>query len=214
MTEWYRRKTWAEKDETEFFAKLNRARKDNRAQYLKIQAIELIQTKGGRQLRAAEILLNKVLSEYPDNRIEKSQTLNSLGEIYIIYENFDKALNYFKQALDFEKEYPNVKTTAYLNFSETVVRTGKYDLYDEVENILTKELNNNGLFFPVQKYVAFSVLSVIYEHKGDKQKSEIYGKYADENATTETNGLWNPRKRKFGVVTKRKKWLDKLIKRK
>ena len=36
MNKWFRRKTWTQKDETEFFVKLNRARKDGRAQYLKI----------------------------------------------------------------------------------------------------------------------------------------------------------------------------------
>ncbi|AOR29113.1 hypothetical protein FORMB_20850 [Formosa sp. Hel1_33_131] len=213
MNEWFRRKTWTEKDETEFFVKLKRARKDGRAQYLKIQAIELIRTKGKRQLQAAEILLNKILTEYPDDKLNKSQTLNSLGEIYASYKNYDKAIEYFNQALNFEKEFPNVKTTAYLNFSETVVRTERYDLYSEVENILTLELKENGIFFPIQKYIAFSVLSVIYEYKGDRLKSEFYSNLAEENATAQTNELWNPRKRKYGVVNERKKWLDKLIKK-
>ena len=44
MAEWYRRKSWTKTDEEEFFAKLARARKDGRAQYLKIQAIELVET--------------------------------------------------------------------------------------------------------------------------------------------------------------------------
>ena len=45
MADWFRRKAWTKTDEEEFFTKLNRARKDGRAQYLKIQAIELVQTK-------------------------------------------------------------------------------------------------------------------------------------------------------------------------
>lgn len=44
MREWYRRKTWTETDEKEFFKKLNQAHKSSRAQYLKVQAIELIAT--------------------------------------------------------------------------------------------------------------------------------------------------------------------------
>jgi len=42
MADWYRRKTWTKTDEEEYFAKLGRARKDGRAQYLRVQAIELI----------------------------------------------------------------------------------------------------------------------------------------------------------------------------
>ena len=45
MADWYRRKTWTKTDEEEYFAKLGRARKDGRAQYLRVQAIELIETK-------------------------------------------------------------------------------------------------------------------------------------------------------------------------
>ncbi|CAN5727370.1 hypothetical protein BH10BAC3_BH10BAC3_05480 [soil metagenome] len=90
MKDWYRRKTWTKADEEEFFAKLGRARKDGRPQYLGVQASELIKTKGNAQLTAAEILLNKILTDYPDNQIEKSQTYNSLGEIYKLRENYER----------------------------------------------------------------------------------------------------------------------------
>ena len=52
MTDWYRRKTWTKRDEKEFFGKLGRATKDNRAQYLRVQARELIETEGKLQLEA------------------------------------------------------------------------------------------------------------------------------------------------------------------
>jgi hypothetical protein len=42
MSDWYRQKTWSKSQEEYFFQKLGRARKDGRAQYLKVQAIELI----------------------------------------------------------------------------------------------------------------------------------------------------------------------------
>jgi hypothetical protein len=45
MKDWYRRKTSTKVDEEEFFTKLGRARKDGRAQYLNIQAIELVETR-------------------------------------------------------------------------------------------------------------------------------------------------------------------------
>jgi tetratricopeptide (TPR) repeat protein len=214
MTEWYRRKTWNKTDEEEFFAKLRRARKSGQAQYLKIQAIELIETKGKLQLDAAEILLNKVLTGYPDDKIERSQTLNSLGEIYVLRENYDKALDYFRQALNFEKVFPNIKTTAYLNFSETVVRTEKTELYGEAENILTEEIKKDTLKFPAQNYIMYSVLSIISEFKGDLEDAKKFAELAKKNATTGTNTLWNPRKRNIGIVKERKTWLDKLVNRK
>ena len=135
MTDWYKRKTWTKTDEKEYFAKLGRARKDSRAQYLIVQAIELIEMSDKKLLLVAETLLNKILTDYPDNRIVKSQTFNSLGELYKLRKDYETALEYFQKSLDFEDEFPNVITTAYLNFSETVIRSERTDLYNKVENL-------------------------------------------------------------------------------
>jgi len=214
MTDWYRRKTWTKTDEEEYFAKLGRARKDGRAQYLRVQAIELIETKDKNLLTVAETLLNKILTDYPDNRIEKSQTYNSLGEIYKLREDYGIALAYFQKSLDFELEFPNVITSAYLNFSETVIRAEKTELYDEVEKLLTEKINQDTLKFPIQNYIMYSVMTVISEFKGDKEQAKIYADLADKNATTQTNSLWNPQKKKMGIVKERISWLDKLVGRK
>jgi tetratricopeptide (TPR) repeat protein len=214
MTDWYRRKTWTKTDEEEYFAKLGRARKDGRAQYLRVQAIELIETKDKNLLSVAETLLNKILTDYPDNRIEKSQTYNSLGEIYKLREDNETALKHFQKSLDYEKEFPNVITTAYLNFSETVVRAEKTELYDKVECLLTEKINEDSLKFPIQNYIMYSVMTVISEFKGDDVQAKIYADLADRNATTQTNSLWNPQKKKIGIVKDRIKWLDKLVGRK
>jgi len=214
MTDWYRRKTWNIKDEEEYFAKLGRARKDSRAQYLRVQAIELIETKDKNLLSVAETLLNKILTDYPDNRIEKSQTFNSIGEIYKLREDYEKALEYFQKSLDFEKEFPNVISTAYLNFSETVIRAEKTELYDVVENLLMGVINRDTLKLPVQNYIMYSVMSVISEFKGDIEQANKYADLAEKNASTQTNTLWNPQKNKWGIVKERIKWLDTLVGRK
>ncbi|MFN8255701.1 MAG: tetratricopeptide repeat protein [Bacteroidales bacterium] len=214
MTDWYRRKTWTKSDEDEYFAKLGRARKDGRAQYLKIQAIELIETKDKKLLYVAETLLNKILTDYPDNRIEKSQTYNSIGEIYKLREEYEIALEYFQKSLDFEKEFPNVISTAYLNFSETVIRAERTDLYDEVENLLIGKINEDTLKFPVQNYIMYSVMTVISEFKGNLEQAKNYAVLAEKNATAQTNALWNLQKKKIGIVKERIKWLDKLLRRK
>ena len=200
-------------DEEEFFAKLGRARKDGRAQYLRIQACVLVSTKQKAQLTAAEMLLNKILTEYPENRVEKSLTLNLLGKIYIIRQDLEKALSYFKQSLDFEKEFPNVITTSYLGFSETVVQAGKTEFYDEVESLLTKRIMEDRLKFPFENYIMYSVLSVISNFKGHSDKGKHYFELAEENAAAQTNTLWNPQKRKIGIAKERKKWLDRLVKK-
>lgn len=214
MIDWYRRKTWTKTDEEEYFAKLGRARKDSRAQYLRIQAIEFIETNDKNLLSVAETLLSKILTDYPDNRIEKSEAYNQLGEIYKLREDYEKALGYFKKSLDFEKEFPNVITTAYLNFSETVIRAEKTELYDEVEDLLTEKINKDTLKFPIQNYIMYSVMTVISKFNGNHEQAKIYADLAEKNAKTQTNSLWNPQKKKIGIVKDRIKWLDKLVGRK
>ena len=189
MTDWYRRKTWTKTDEEEYFTKLGRARKEGRAQYLRVQAIELIETKDKNLLSVAETLLNKILTDYPDNRIEKSQTLNSLGEIYKLREDYETALDYFQKSLDFEKEFPNVITTSYLNFSETVVRAEKTELYVKVYELLTSKLNENSLKFPYQSYIMNSVMSVIAEYNGDLGQAKVFADLADKYATADRKSV-------------------------
>ncbi len=214
MTNWYRKKTWTTKDEEEFFAKLGRAREYNRVQYLRVQATELIETKDKYLLSVAETLLNKILTDYPDDKTNKSQTYNSLGEIHKLREDFVTALMYFQKALEFENEFPNVITTAYLNFSETAIRLNKTNLYDDVEKLLTRKINKNQLAFPSEKYITYSAMAIIFQYKGDTKQASVYAELAESNATAQTNLLWNPQKRKLGLVKNRITWLDKLVGRK
>lgn len=210
MTEWYRRKTWTKTDEEEYFAKLGRARKDGRPQHLKIQAIELVETKDPKLLDVAELLIQKLFTDYPDDKFERSSSLETLGDIYKYRQQFDKAIQFYKKAIDFEKTYPNVLTQAYLEYSELVVKHKKQEHYDFVEKIVSKRIK--GSMFPIEKYKAFSILSIISTYKGDKEKAEEYDALADKNASAETSGL---RYHKYlGIITKRDSLLDRLVKRK
>jgi tetratricopeptide (TPR) repeat protein len=146
MTDWYRRKTWNKTDEEEFFAKLGRSRTDGRAQYLKIQAIELIYTKDKELLKVAETLLNKILTDYPDDNLNRGSVLHALGDIYKERGDYTKAIHYYKQALDFEIIFPNVITQAYLDYAELIVKTQDTSKYSELENILLER--QPGLIFP------------------------------------------------------------------
>ena len=78
MSDWFRQTNWNKEIEEHFFEKLARARKESRAQYLKIQAIELIETKNPTVLCAAEMLIQKLLNDYPENKIDRTQCFLSL----------------------------------------------------------------------------------------------------------------------------------------
>jgi hypothetical protein len=93
MADWYRRKTWTKEDEQEFYLKLGRARKDSRGQYLKIQALELLDTKEENLLQVAEGLLHSVLTEYPDDNFNRASVLGALDDIYNREKTTKKHLN-------------------------------------------------------------------------------------------------------------------------
>ncbi len=210
MTDWFRKKSWTENDEEEFFKKLNRARKGGRAQYLRIQAIELIVTKDKSLLEVAENLLNKILIEFPKNESERGLTLCHLGEIYKQREDIEKSIQYYKQAIDFEEEFPGVQTEAYLIFSELIVKMNKLEYFTLVESIILKRFPN--MLFPIEKYKAYSILAIVSYHKKDFEKAEYYSSLAEQSASLDTSGLRYHKN--LGVVNERDFFLDDLVKQK
>lgn len=210
MADWYRRKTWTKIDEEEFYAKLSRARKGGRAQYLKIQAIELVDTKEKVLLEVAEALLHKMLNDYPDDIFNRASAFHTLGDIAKLNENYELAIDQYKRALDFEMIHPNIRTQAFLDYCELVVKTNKNELYDHIEKIMLERYSH--LVFPIQKYKVNSLLSIINQGKGQFEKAKKYAELAEASATAETSGL---RYHKYlGVVNNRLNWLDHLVKKK
>jgi len=207
--DWYRQKNWSKIEEEYFYTKLGRARKNERAQYLKIQAIELVETKNHELLNVAETLINKLFSEYPEDKFNRPGALVALGNIYKFREDFNKAIEYYKQAIDFEIAYPQVKTQAYLYFSELVIKTKKTNLYEFVEKIILERIST--VLFPVEKYMGYSILSIISNFKGESEQAKCFTELSELNASKETSGL---RYHKYlGIVKERDNWLDRLVKR-
>ncbi len=209
-TDWYRRKSWTEHDREAFFAKLKSARKVNRPEYLKIQAIEFEGTGKAELLNAAEQLLNQLLSEYPGDTVNRSASLHTLGNIYKRRNDLETAFDYYEKAVDFEKKHPHVKTTADLDFSDLVVKMEKSKHFDFVEHLMHERLEN--AIFPVEKHRGYSILAIISKSRGDTRNFKRFKKLAEENASHDTSGL---RYHKHsGTVKKRDSWLDSLLKRK
>lgn len=207
MTDWYRRKSWTKIDEEEFYQKLGRARKDSRAQYLKIQAIELLETKDIKLLEVARQLLDKMLTDHPEDKFNRSSALHTLGDIAKANQDYETAIDYYAQALDFEQIYPNIRTQSYLDYSELIVKINKLELYDKIEELLKVEVPN--LMFPLHKYKVFSLLAIIYKDKNDVELAEKFALEAEKFANAETSGLRYHKH--LGIVNERIEWLDELV---
>lgn len=208
--DWYRKKSWTKSDQEDFNTRLKRARKDNQAQYLKIQAIEFLDTGKTELLNVAEQLLNQYFDEHPNDTFNRSASLHLMGKIYEQRNDFEAAINYFKKAVDFELIHPNIKTQADFDFSDLVVKLEKPEHFELVEQLMNKRLENS--LFPVEKYRGYSILAIISKTKNDQVNFERFKELAEENAIQEYSGLRYHQG--LGTVKKRDSWLDKLLNRK
>ena len=205
---WYRRKTWTKTDEEEFFARLKRT-SIHREQYLICQAKDFIATKDDKLIDVAETLLKKLLTDSTEDRFSKrGSALCNLGNIYEHRQKYEKAFEYYLQAMDFEKKHPNMKTNAYIDYSELVIKLNKTSDYPFVEKII---LDSGFLMFPLEKYKAAAILSIIYNYWHKTDIANEYAKIAMQNANAETSGLRYHKY--FGLVKKEDRWLDKFVKK-
>lgn len=211
--DWYRLTTWTKKDQEGFFKKLNRASHFGRKQYLRIQASYLIDTKLKKHLAAAEKLLNKLISNYTDLNTELSLIYLEYGRIYYFSKEYEKALKYFKKSMDYEIIFPYSLTNSYIYYSLTIVRLMEVKKFNKVFKLLMEKINTDSITFPRENYITYSVLSIITKYKGDFENAKFFRDLAENNAKAEVNSLWNPRKKKYGLVKNRIVWLDKLVKK-
>jgi tetratricopeptide (TPR) repeat protein len=208
--DWFRKITWTKEDEKDFFSRLNKARGNKKPQYLRIQAITLYETRNHKYFNVAINLLNKILNEYPDNIFEKIMSFKILGDIYYKMKKYDTALENYYNAIEFEGKDQYVKTEAYINYSLMVIQLNKIELFDKVELLLLNEIKTGRIFFPIQKYKINAILSIIYKHKNELEKANDYKAMAEEAANAEFSDFrWH---KKLGLVEKRNKILDKLMK--
>jgi tetratricopeptide (TPR) repeat protein len=207
--DWYRRTTWTTADQAEYFAKLKRARDSSRPRYLVIQASNLAGTADPTLLDGAETLIKILFADYPDDKFNRSAGLEVLGDIYRLRQVYDTAMVYYKKSIDFEHEYPNVRSNAFLQFSELAVKLNKREFYPFVEALLSERLEHYP--FPIYKYKIYSLLSVINKANGHNAKASELAELAEKFAALQTSGFrYHPT---VGVVTERDADLDRLMKK-
>jgi tetratricopeptide (TPR) repeat protein len=206
---WFRNTTWNEEIEKHFFLKLSRVRdKGMQAQYLKLQAGSLAYTCEENLMKIAERLISLLFSDYPDNKTEKSTAFETLGYIYQNYGNYHKALDYYREAINYEKIFPYSITNAFMYYALLVIKVKRTDLYDDVEKVLFEERYQYGSF-PITQYRKNAILSIISKHKGNTEKAKYYADLAEQNVAAPESGF--NKHKTLGLVRERDKHLDKLM---
>lgn len=187
--DWFRQTTWNEAAQADFFARLKRCRTAyNKAQYLRIQASYLEGIGSHEMLKASLELLDKMFAEFPERTqlasaySQKASCLAKLG-------NIDEAIANYQRALQTEREFPRVKTYAFMDLGKLVAENKLARFYDEALTALEAELNSRGIQFPADTFNAFGIRSLIAAQRGQIREAKESAKVALEAAAKIDSGL-------------------------
>jgi tetratricopeptide (TPR) repeat protein len=173
--DWFRRSTWTEADREDFNARLKRSRgSGNKAQYLRIQALHLAQA--GQHEGAIELLI-RMIADFPEQmqlaqvHAQKADSLAKSGHI-------DAAIVEYREALQTERDFPNVRTLAWLDFGWLVVEKQLIDFYGEALQVLQEFRDEQSLKFPDIEYRYSVIQSLLADARGEKALSREFAKQA------------------------------------
>jgi tetratricopeptide (TPR) repeat protein len=184
--DWYRRTTWTELDRDEFDDRLRRSRDpSSKAQYLRIQALCL--AKAGLHSSAIE-LVDRSLTEYPD-QLEVGQVHLQKASSLANLEQYESAVGEFRSALQAERDRPNVRTQAWLDFAWFVLQKQRTNLYDEALTVLTEFSSKSSMSFPIDRYRYAAARALIADARGEKTSSRQFAISALAEASATNSGF-------------------------
>jgi tetratricopeptide (TPR) repeat protein len=184
--EWYRRVTWNDADRTDFYAHLARSRGAwRKAQYLRIQAAHL--ANAGHHAAAIE-LIDRMLAEFPERtelasaHMQKAESLLSPGKLA-------DAIQEYRAALQSERELPNVRTSAWLDFGWLVLKRRLTAYYDEISQVLREFRQEGGVVLPTVEYRFAALQALLADHNGEKALAREFARRALAEAEKQHSGL-------------------------
>ena len=172
-----KREIWSQEDEKYFFERYQQA-ENNQPKYLLNKAFSLFLCNDVSVYDKILMLLDKYFNDFPNDKENRTPSLQLAGKIYFAQKNFDKAFDYYKKAAEFEIEYPDIICGAGLLYAESIVKLGKTELFDEAEKYIN--IHYDKLDYAEGLYIASSILALISQKKGNWEKQRYYKERADE----------------------------------
>lgn len=181
--DWFRKEQWRETDRADFFERLGRAKRQSRAQYLRIQAVHL-EIAG--QLDAAVELLELLLELYPD-RVQLAAAHHQLARCLEVLGRPEEAEEAYRPSLATMREFPHSRTDANLDFAHFALRNEREDLFEEVLGALDEF--SEDMIFPAEIYKYASAKALILTRTGRHTEAQMFARRALEESARENSGL-------------------------
>src|ERR1700730_16315658 len=132
--DWFRKQSWSQDDQADFWRRLARAREYNRAQYVFIQGHTLMEA-GPEYWTDAITLFDHVIDRYP-NSINFVQALSAKADCLLNFGDLGSALTCYDRAIQQMRIKPNVQTWAWLDFAWIVATKQLSKQYEAALRVL------------------------------------------------------------------------------
>jgi tetratricopeptide (TPR) repeat protein len=194
--DWFRRTTWTNQDEAEFFARLGRSRTMfHKAQYLRIQGFTL--WRAG-HADPALTLLNLLVSDYPEES-QLASAQEHRGSILRKQGHIEAAIAAFAAGHEAELRCPTFHTRCSLLLGVLIVEERLVDRYPQAqEAVESYAAKNPDFLLPVDAYQLNLVRAAVAKHKKNETRARRYAKDALDAANMVSSGL--PGYPKLGIV--------------
>lgn len=177
--DWYRNDTWNDEIESQFMAKLKRARR--KEQYLRIQASYLATNNPNVAI--------KLLAQYFELKddFDHAQAYCDYATAYISLGDIEKAISNYALALKREKIFPNLVTEAYVLYPLTIVKYEFISSYSDANKVL--EENFDRLSFPLDHFRWHASKAIIEKQLGNHEVSSSHAARALDAAEIKKSGF-------------------------
>jgi hypothetical protein len=157
------------------------------------------------RIRAAAILLNRILKEWPIES-ELAMCFLQLAECYSALGELDGAINSYRKCFAQEKSFPGSLTSAWSNFAQFVVDRRVKHLYGEVLAILAQ--HEGDIDFPVLRFVLHGARAIILDDRASLDESRREAEVALKHAERKHSGMTYHAT--LGLVRQDNPWIPKL----
>lgn len=179
--DWFRNEDWDAGIAAAFDARLGRARKDNRPQYLRIQALHL----AGTHPREALALLDRY--EAAGGDLSYAMALCQRASLLAALGDEDGAALACEAALDREAAVPNVRSNAFVDYPYLVAARGMQARFARALAVLDEGAGK--VTFPVQRYMWHAARALIRDAMGDRAGARQDARFALDEAGEKHSGV-------------------------